>query len=189
MRRVDGGDHCRRSGRGRERGHELVAVAAPDPVGPARGRRRPEGSGGGVDVGRQPRQGGLAAADPLVDRLAQGVEPLAGARRDGQHGDAGRQQRPQVVARRGRSATQQVDLVEHDEHRRGVAGERAQVALVQRRVGVLLGIGDPHQEVDEADEPVDLEPVRDLDRVEVREVEQDQAVGRTGREGVARADL
>ena len=51
-------------------------------------------------------------------------------------------------------------------------GERPQVALVQARVGVLLRLDDPEDEVGERDDPIRLDPVRRLHRVEVREVEQ-----------------
>ena len=67
---------------------------------------------------------------------------------------------------------QPVDLVEHHDHHLAVPGERPQVAVVDRRVGVLLRVEHPHQHVDEGDEPVDLQPVRHLRRVVVGQVEQ-----------------
>jgi hypothetical protein len=72
-------------------------------------------------------------------------------------------------------AAEQIDLVEHRQHGRRVPGQRDQVPLVPGRIGVLLRVDDPHEEVDKADEPVDLRAVRGLDRVEVGEVEEHQA--------------
>jgi hypothetical protein len=64
-----------------------------------------------------------------------------------------------------------------------VAGERLEVAVVDRRVGVLLRIEHPHEQVGVAHEPVDLEVVRHLGGVVVGQVEQHQPlqVGVLGR--------
>ena len=78
---------------------------------------------------------------------------------------------------------QPVDLVEHDDHHVPVPGQRPQVALVHRRVGVLLRVEHPDQQVDQLHQPVDLQPVRQPDGVVVGQVEQDQP----GRVGVAAA--
>ena len=70
-----------------------------------------------------------------------------------------------------------VDLVEHDDHDVAVARQRPQVAaVVDRRVGVLLRVEypNPHEHVDQRDEPVGLQPVRHLRRVVVGQVEQHQ---------------
>ena len=69
-----------------------------------------------------------------------------------------------------------VDVVEHHQHHVGVARERLEVAVVDRRVGVLLRVEHPHQQVGELDQPVDLEVVGDLGGVVVGEVEQHGAV-------------
>ena len=51
---------------------------------------------------------------------------------------------------------------------------------MQRGVGVLLRVDDPHDEVGELEHPVDLEAVGGLDGVEVRQVEQHQAAEAVG---------
>ena len=51
----------------------------------------------------------------------------------------------------------------------------AQVTVVKRRVGILLRIQDPHEDVGQRHEAVHLEGVRGGDRVVVGHVEQDQA--------------
>jgi hypothetical protein len=43
-------------------------------------------------------------------------------------------------------------------------------------VGIFLRIDDPDEEVDELDQAIHLEPVRDIGGVLVGEIEQDQAV-------------
>ena len=57
-----------------------------------------------------------------------------------------------------------------------MGSQRSQVPLVKRRVRVLLRVHHPDQEVGERHDPIHLEPVRGLDRVEVRQVEEHQAV-------------
>ena len=52
---------------------------------------------------------------------------------------------------------------------------------MQRGVGVLLRVEHPDQQVDQLDQPVDLEPVLHPDRVEVGQVEQHQPVQRRPR--------
>ena len=67
------------------------------------------------------------------------------------------EQRAQVgQARRCGRGIEPVDLVQHDEQHAGVTGERHQVAVVHRGVGVLLRVEHPHQDVDQrrpADRP------------------------------------
>ena len=84
---------------------------------------------------------------------------------------------------------QKVGLVQHDRHRRPVRLQRPQVAVVQGSVGVLLGLDDPEDEIGELDDTVDLEPVRGLDGVEVRQVEEQQSLQSTVLETVAAPDL
>ena len=84
---------------------------------------------------------------------------------------------PRSARQASRSAgVEAVGLVEHDEHRLAVAGERPQVVLVQRGVRVLLRVHDPHHEVGERDHAVHLEAVLAHDRVEVGQVEQHEPV-------------
>ena len=56
----------------------------------------------------------------------------------------------------------------------GVRPELRQVRLVQDPVAVLLRVDHPDHLVDQAEQPVHLEPVAALDRVEVGQVEQHQ---------------
>ena len=76
---------------------------------------------------------------------------------------------------------QPVGLVEHDDGHVAVAVELAQVAGVHHPVGVLLRVDHPDDQVDEAEQPVDLQPVGPLDRVEVGQVEQHQPAQRRPR--------
>ena len=57
-----------------------------------------------------------------------------------------------------------------------MAGEAAEVVVVERGVGVLLRIDHPHEHVDDAHEAVDLLAVGDLRRVVVGQVEEHEAV-------------
>ncbi len=54
--------------------------------------------------------------------------------------------------------------------------QRLEVAVVHRRVGVLLRVEDPDHQVRDRHQPVDLEVVGHLGRVVVGQVEQDDAV-------------
>ena len=60
---------------------------------------------------------------------------------------------------------------------------------MQRGVGVLLRLDHPEDEVGEGDDALGLEPVRRLDRVEVRQVEQDEPVEPVLVDAVAAPDL
>ena len=68
-----------------------------------------------------------------------------------------------------------VDVVEQDQHHVAVGGERREVAVVDRGVGVLLRVEDPDHQVGELDQPVDLEVVGHLGGVVVGQVEQHHA--------------
>ena len=70
---------------------------------------------------------------------------------------------------------QEIRLVERDRHRSGVRAERAEVAIVQGGVGVLLRLDDPQDEIRERNDAIDFVAVVALDGVEVGEVEQHQA--------------
>ncbi len=69
-----------------------------------------------------------------------------------------------------------VDVVEDDDHDARVRGQRREVAVVDRGVGVLLRVEDPDQQVGELDEAVDLEVVGHLGGVVVGQVEQHHAL-------------
>lgn len=87
--------------------------------------------------------------------------------------------------------TEPVDLVEDDEGDLGVPGERPEVALVEGGVRVLLGVDDPDDGVDEAEDPVDLVAVGGDRRVVVGQVDEDESlefgVGGAAREGRRRS--
>ncbi len=138
---------------------------------------------GPPDVGDEPVGGRPPGGHPVGELAAQLGHPRAGAGRHRAHRRGGEtlpvQQGPQVgQALLHGDGVEPVDLVEDDEQHPGVPGERDEIAVVHRRVGVLLRIEHPHQDVDETDEPVDLEAVLQLDAVVVGEVEQDQSVQR-----------
>ena len=184
----DGAHHAGEPGGVRERGDELLALAPADAGGAPFARGRAERPGDGFHVGRQACQRGLAAADALFDLGAQLVRALAGPRGHAEHGHVAEavaaEHAAEILACAVTLPAEQIDLVEHHEHRRRVPGQGLQVALVQRRVGVLLRVDDPHQQVDHAYETVDLRAMCRLDRVEVGQVEEHQALGRTGVERV-----
>ena len=192
VRALDRAHDARQTGGVRERGDELLAVTSPDAGGTALTRRGAQRRGRRADIGVQPRQHGLPPAHARLDRLAQrvGALPRPGGQRE--HRDvveaACRQHPFEILAGAIDLVAEQVRLVEHDQHRRRVPGHGTQIAVVQRRVRVLLRVHHPHEQVDDPDEAVDLFAVGRLDRVEVREVEQDQARGRTRVEGVPTAD-
>ena len=170
----------------------------------AHGPRRPlaehpvEIVGDPVDVGVDAVDERPLRAHPGRELPAQRVDALSGARRDAHHphpvvpaghlGDEtgasngqpvrGEDARQVVERRRPMLRRDGVDLVEHHQGHAGVAGEAAQVAVVERGVGVLLGIHDPHEHVDDPHEAVDLLAVGGVRRVVVGEVEEDEAVQR-----------
>ena len=122
----------------------------------------------------------LAATRPAISALQLGdADAVPGA--DGEHrhaGEAVRVEQPADVGehRLAPRLRHGVDVVEHDQHHVLVAGQRREVAVVDRGVGVLLRVEHPHQQVGELDQPVDLEVVGDLGRVVVGQVEQDDAL-------------
>ena len=120
------------------------------------------------------------SATRLATSAAQLVDAPAVARADRQHRHAGQAvglEQAAYVVDHARAAVlrDRVDVVEHDEHHLAVPGERPEEAVVDRGVGVLLRVEDPHEHVGELHQPVDLEVVRDLGRVVVGQVEQHDA--------------
>ncbi|CAM5579400.1 hypothetical protein SGRI78S_06805 [Streptomyces griseus subsp. griseus] len=117
-------------------------------------------------------------------------DPVAGERGQGHDGGAGLavlaerdavlvEEAAQVVEDEvGRLAGQPVGLVEDDEGDLGVSGERAQVALVEGGVGVLLRVDDPDHRVDQRQHPVHLVAVLGGRRVVVGQVDQDEPLER-----------
>lgn len=123
-----------------------------------------------------------------AELFAQFADTLSGQRGHGEHRGTGLavfaerhavlvEQSAQIVEHLvGGVAGQPVHLVEHDEADLRVARQRAQVALVEHGVRVLLGVHDPHDRVHEREDPVGGVAVRDDRRVEVRQIDQDQAL-------------
>ena len=145
------------------------------------GDRVVQSLGGGAQVGGQAVAGGVLAGDRGGQPLAQGVQPVAGGDRSGQHlgvGEAVPLQQPlQVGDDRGDPVGgQPVGLVEHDDGDRAVGPQHRDVLVVQHGVGVLLRVGDPDEDVDELEHPAGLLPVRALPGVEVGQVHEHQAV-------------
>ena len=177
-----------------ERSDETAAIFAPDPGRASVPACVLECLHGVVDICGEPRNRRIARPDALREQAPQVVESLARLGRDDEnrcfaHTVLGEKARdvgtPGVDVPRG----EEIGLVQDDRHRLAVGGERAQVLVVQRGVGVLLRLDHPGDEVGEPDDAVDFEPVRGLDRVEVWEVEQDEAVEAVGGEPVAARDL
>ena len=50
-----------------------------------------------------------------------------------------------------------VALVQHDHGDRLVRGQRRDVVVVEASIGILLGVGDPDEQVDELEHPFGLE--------------------------------
>jgi hypothetical protein len=170
---ADGGDAGRRPQGGDERALCLVVDVVPCGAADHVGQIRTDV----VEVRGDPPQRRAVRRDRAGQHVAQPVQARPGGRRHGQHGHVrqavGGQQTADVGhgvrdVRRGQS----VDLVQHHDHHVAVPRERPQVAVVDRRVGVLLRVQHPHEHVDEGDEAVDLQPVRHLRRVVVGQVEQ-----------------
>ena len=100
------------------------------------------------------------------------------------------QQTGRVVAQhRGLARRQEVGLVEDEGHRVVVRRERTEITVVQRRVGILLRLYDPDEEIGELDHPVDLESVRGLDGIEVRQVEEDETLQPVAADPMTSPDL
>ena len=55
-------------------------------------------------------------------------------------------------------------------------GQRLQVALMERGIGIFLRVDDPDEEVDELDQAIRLEPVGEVGGVLVGEIKQDQTI-------------
>ena len=164
-----------------EGGKETGAILTSEAV---RGLAR-AGSGelgrGGARVAREPGERRIPRRDALGEEPPQPVDAFARLRRDDEQRDVAqpvvREQLPGVVSpcaglRRG----EKVGLVEHDGHGRRVRRERPQVPLVQGGVRVLLRLDDPQDEIRECDHALRLRAMPGLDRVEVRQVEQHEAV-------------
>jgi hypothetical protein len=194
VRALDGA-HDRRDARGLgERRHEPVVVAAADAPAAPLAARRAEALRRRLDVGGQARDGGRALAGAAVDRRAQLRQAGAGPGRHGVHRQGrqavGAQQPLQVGSARVHGAIgERVGLVEHDLHHAGMAGHGLQVAVVPGGVGVLLGVDDPDQQVRQLEHPLDLDAMRAVDRVEVRQVEEHQALRRAAVAVMAARDL
>ncbi len=160
--------------------------------------QRPHADGGLVDVGGDAPGGGAPLLGELAEQVAQFPDALPGERGQREDGGPGLavlaerdavlvQQPPQVVQDEVDGlAGQPVHLVQDDERHLGVPGQRAQVPLVQHRVGVLLRVHHPHHRVDQGEHPVHVLAVGAHRGVQVRQVHQDQPAQRLGLGGLAR---
>ena len=115
-------------------------------------------------------------------RASSWSRPVPVTRGDRQDGDVVESVGSEDVGELGQAGVElgggeQVDLVEHHEERRVLAGEIAKVRM-DRGIAVLLRVGHPEQEIGQVGEPLHLELVRPFDRVVVGQVDQDQAVER-----------
>ncbi len=140
-----------------------------------------EAGGHGAQVCLDALSGGLLVGDPADDLGAQLGDAVALAGAGGDHRNLAQpvlvEQPADVLEHRGAPVGGHgVDVVEHDHRDVGVAGQWREVAVVDGRVGVLLGVEHPHEQVGELDDPVDLEVMRDLGGVVVGQVEQDHTV-------------
>ena len=194
MRGLDRSEDGRDSGRVLEGSGKAAAILAPDAGRAFIAARAAERLRRVVHVRRQPRDRGVTRPDALCEQPPQLVDTLPRLRGDDQErrtADTVLGQEAPDVGAPGVNVTrgEEIGLVEDDRHRLRVRGERAQVAVVQRRICVLLRLHDPRDQVGEPNDAVDLEPVRRLDRVEVGEVEKDEAIEAVRREPVAARDL
>ena len=133
------------------------------------------------DVGGEPALGRLLGPDALGQLALEIVDAVAAG---GGGPDDGDPLEPLVVedapdVAEGTCALlvrDAVDLVEHDQGDVLERGHRADVAVVDGGVGVLLRVEHPHQDVGVVDQAVHLEVVLDLGGVVVGQVEQHEAV-------------
>jgi hypothetical protein len=142
-----------------------------------------EAGQGGVDVAVEPAQRGLPFGHRALQQPAQldHGRVLDGRGRQHRHAaEAVLVEQPAQVAEdlRQVGGGQPVGLVQDDHGDVLVAVELAQVGLVHHPVRVLLRVDDPDDQVDQAEQPVDLDPVGRLDGVEVGQVEQHQPAQR-----------
>ena len=182
MRVGDGAHHAGHPGGLRQRRGQRGVLGAADLARGARAARSRQPGRGRRDVRGQPRGGRLARSHALLQQCAQSVDALAGQRARGEDREprqaVGSEQPAEVRDAGGAPGrVQSVGLVEHHEHHVAVLGERSQVVLVQHAVRVLLRVDDPDHQVGERDDPLDLGAVRQLHRVEVRQVQQDEPAG------------
>ena len=73
-------------------------------------------------------------------------------------------------------AVEPVSLVEHGQGHRVVVGHERDELVMEARVGVLLRVGDPDEHVDELENALGFTTVRELARVEVGKIEQDETI-------------
>ena len=175
---------------------ELRAVAAARPAArPGRSHAGGERRGARSSTSaREPRERRLAAPRraPRAPRAARRApRPCAPRRRaPARSPRPSPREQPRRSARRAASASapSRSTWLSTTSIAARVAGERPQVALVQRGVGVLLRVDDPDEQVDQLDEPVDLERGGAAStESKSGQVEQHEAVGRAAVERVPRA--
>ncbi len=118
-----------------------------------------------VEVAGELAQRGLPFGDRLLQRGAQLQHRVRVEGRGGQQRHARQPVGVQQPAQVGQDLRQfgggqPVGLVEHDDGDVAVPVELAQVAVVHHPVGVLLRVDHPDDQVDQGQQPVDLQPVR-----------------------------
>ena len=147
--------------RGLDEGLDDLAQRLPLHRDLAHRRRGPQPQGDRVELGR----GGAGRVglprDPVDEYAPHGVEIVPPHRRDRQDGDPGQAVGHEEVAHVLQQAVpaphgQGVDLVDQDEHVLLAGAQSAQVAVVQGRVGVLLRIDHPHEDVRQRNETIHL---------------------------------
>jgi hypothetical protein len=71
---------------------------------------------------------------------------------------------------------QLVDAVEGHQHDCGMAPQWTQIAVVESRIRILLRVHDPHEQVHELHQTINLDSMCDLGRIVVGEIQQHHAV-------------
>ncbi len=167
-RAAHGGDDRRDARRGLQGVDETVARAARGALRDGLPARRGDAARDRAHVGREPVVRRATPGRGVREQPPQLVQALAGAGRDAEHARVGEPvlgREPAQVgeARVGVGGREPVHLVEHEDDDRAVPRERAQVALVQRGVRVLLRVDDPHEQVGALDEAFRAHAVLDDD--------------------------
>jgi hypothetical protein len=172
VRRVDGPDDPWNAAGLLECRDEPLAVGALDAGRPSVAESLGQRRRGRFDIRVESGDGGRASGDSIGQKAAERVEPLTRPRRDDQNRHFWKSvscEEPGNVLTPVRDLFQgkEIGLVQHDRHRRTVRLQRAEIAFVQRRVGVLLWLDHPDDQVGERHDSFDLEPVGGLDGIEV----------------------
>ena len=187
---LDGRGDGRRAGRlGQRVGQsgEVPGIGAGDRrPGILGGPRQGVGRGGGV--GRQSGDGRPATGDGAENPIGEALQPLATSIGRGQDDGVGQPVLGDKPAQMGKALLRvghgkPVDLVEHDDGDVVVAGEPAEVLLVDEGVGVFLRVENPHHQVDPFHEVIDVGAVGSRGGVVIGKVDEDQVGQHVGAVG------